>query len=115
MTVLVLTALWYAVQLTSAAVTLAVGVPALADRLAVRRTARRRRRFRIDPMMAAVSREHILDAIGRTAVDGRPLGRARFAAATGILDSDIERYWARWGDACREAGFEPNTLQGRYD
>jgi hypothetical protein len=25
------------------------------------------------------------------------------------------RYWARWGDAVREAGFEPNQLRGRYD
>jgi hypothetical protein len=25
------------------------------------------------------------------------------------------RYWPRWSEAVREAGFEPNQLQGRYD
>lgn len=65
-----------------------------------------------------VGRQHILAEIRRTAAanGGKPLGRQRFARETGIRDSDWEgRYWARWGDAVREAGFQPNKLQGRYD
>lgn len=68
--------------------------------------------------MRPVKREHILAEIRRTAEEngGKPLGRGRFAAATGIREGDWSgRYWARWGDAVREAGFEPNQLQGRYD
>jgi len=68
--------------------------------------------------MASVSRETILAAIGRTAIDngGKPLGRERFERETGIQPSDwLGRYWARWGDALVEAGFEPNELQDRYD
>lgn len=64
-----------------------------------------------------MNREHILSEIRRTAEEngGKPLGRARFAAATGIREADwAGRHWARWGDAIREAGFEPNQLQGRY-
>jgi hypothetical protein len=59
-----------------------------------------------------VSKEHILSEIQRTAADnaGKPLGENRFFSATGIKASDWRgRYWARWGDAIREAGLEPNT------
>jgi hypothetical protein len=65
-----------------------------------------------------VDREFILAEIRRTAADngGTPLGRARFAAETGIRESDWSgRYWARWNDALRDAGFRPNQLQARYD
>jgi len=64
-----------------------------------------------------VNREHILSEIRRTADEngGKPLGRERFAAETGIRKTDWSgRHWARWGDAVREAGFEANQLQGRY-
>jgi hypothetical protein len=66
---------------------------------------------------AAVLRDEILDAIRETAAnnDGKPLGRNRFEQLTGITEYDIGRYWARWGDAVREAGFEPNTLNLRLD
>jgi len=60
-----------------------------------------------------ITREHIIAEIARTAENGKPLGRARFAAATGIREADCERYWPRWSDATREAGFEPNTLNAR--
>lgn len=41
---------------------------------------------------------------------------ARFLEATGIRPEDwLGRYWARWGDAVREAGFEPNTLTAPLD
>jgi hypothetical protein len=64
-----------------------------------------------------VTKAHILAEIQRTAAanGGVPLGRRRFAAATGINEADwYAVYWARWGDAVREAGFEPNRLQGPY-
>ena len=65
-----------------------------------------------------VGKEHILSEILRTAEEngGKPLGRVRFATETGIRESDWSgRYWARWGDAVREAGLEPNRKQVRSD
>lgn len=64
------------------------------------------------------SKAHIISEIKRTAKDnnGSPLGKARFERETGIRTSDWEgKYWARWGDALRDAGFEPNVLQGPRD
>lgn len=61
-----------------------------------------------------MTREHIIAEIRRTAEanGGVPLGVSRFFQATGIKDGDwLGRYWSRWGDALREAGYEPNTLQ----
>lgn len=69
-------------------------------------------------MVTQVDREHILAEIHRTANEngGRPLGRARFATETGIMEKDWSgRYWARWGDALAEAGFEPNQLRAKFD
>lgn len=64
----------------------------------------------------SVEREHILSEIRRTAEEvGKPLGMQRFTAATGIPVQDWERYWARWSDAVREAGLEPNTRTVAYD
>lgn len=63
-------------------------------------------------------KEHILAEIRRMAEGngGRALGKDRFAAATGIRESDWSgRFWARWNDAVREAGVEPNRLQERTD
>jgi hypothetical protein len=65
-----------------------------------------------------VEKAQILAEIRRTAEEneGKPLGKSRFAAATGIREHDWRgRYWARWNDALDEAGFPPNVLQGRYD
>jgi hypothetical protein len=64
-----------------------------------------------------VERSDIIDAIRETtaANDGKPLGRNRFEQVTGITEYDIGRFWARWGDAVRDAGFEPNTLNQRFD
>lgn len=64
-----------------------------------------------------VTKSDILAEIKRTAAgnEGVPLGRARFQDATGIRPADWEgRYWARWGDAIREAGLEPNALQSAF-
>ena len=64
-----------------------------------------------------MNKQHILDEIKRTAAanGGMPLGISRFFQETGIKTSDwMGKIWARWGDALREAGFEPNQLQSAY-
>jgi hypothetical protein len=38
----------------------------------------------------------------------------KFSQVTGFQRSDWERYWPRWGDAVREAGLEPNSLNPGY-
>lgn len=43
------------------------------------------------------------------------MGWARFATETGIKPYDLERFWARFGDAVEEAGFTPNQLNPAYD
>lgn len=64
-----------------------------------------------------IAREQILSEIRRTAADngGRPPGRARFQQLTGISDYDLGCFWARYGDAVREAGLEPNVLNRPHD
>jgi hypothetical protein len=64
-----------------------------------------------------VERTEILGAIRETAAanGGKPLGRNRFEQVTGITEYEIGRYWPRWGDAVREAGLEPNTLNRPFD
>lgn len=65
-----------------------------------------------------MNKPHILAEIKRTAIQngGEPLGRGRFFEATGIKESDwFGKYWARWGDAVKEAGLVPNTLQAPYE
>lgn len=65
-----------------------------------------------------MTKSHILNEIRRTAREnsGVPLGRQRFYAETGIKEGDWSgRYWARWSDALKEAGFHPNRLQTRLD
>jgi hypothetical protein len=60
-----------------------------------------------------MTKDHILSEIRRTAAENRglPLGRERFLAETGIKEADWQgRFWVRWSDAVREAGFEPNRL-----
>jgi hypothetical protein len=61
-----------------------------------------------------LDRDYILSEIKRTAKGGRAVGRATFAAETGIRDTQWNRYWARWNDAVAEAGFGPNSMQGAY-
>jgi hypothetical protein len=65
-----------------------------------------------------VDKAFILAEIQRTAAEnqGRPLGFRRFSVETGIRDGDwLGKYWPRWGDALREAGFEANTLRGALE
>lgn len=64
-----------------------------------------------------MDRDTIVAEIKRTAAEngGKPLGRLRLEAETGIRPIDWMRYWARFGDAQREAGFEPNERTAAYD
>ena len=65
-----------------------------------------------------MKKEHILEEIRRTtaANGGVPFGSRRFFQETGIKVADWKgKLWARWGDALREAGLEPNQLQAAYD
>jgi hypothetical protein len=65
-----------------------------------------------------MDKQYILDEIRRTAKEngGAPLGKQRFQAETGIRESDWSgRYWVRWSDAVREAGYEPNTKQVAFE
>jgi hypothetical protein len=60
-----------------------------------------------------MTKTHILAEIRRTAVEngGKPVGRLRFTAETGIRESDWRGiHWVRWNQALEEAGFEPNQL-----
>jgi hypothetical protein len=60
-----------------------------------------------------MTKAEIIREIRRTAAEngGTPLGWRKFATVTGIRDRDwLGRYWARWSDALREAGYEPNEL-----
>ena len=62
------------------------------------------------------TKQDIIDAIRQAAKEnsGKPLGLARFQKETGINPYDWGKYWARFGDAQKEAGFTPNQLQGAH-
>jgi Meiotically up-regulated gene 113 len=65
-----------------------------------------------------MNKAHILREIKRTAEanGGEPLGQSRFEKETGVKKSDwYGKFWARWGDALREAGFIANQLRGAID
>ncbi len=65
-----------------------------------------------------MTKQHILDEIKRTtkANGGMALGKDRFFKETGIKFSDwYGKFWIRWGDAVKEAGFTPNKLVTAYD
>ena len=64
-----------------------------------------------------MTREEILNEIRRTAAEngGKPVGLERFVRVTGISEYELNKHWARYGDAQRDAGFEPNTLNAAHD
>ena len=65
-----------------------------------------------------MKKSQIIAEIQRTAAEngGVPLGQARFQDAIGIKYGDwFGVHWARWGDALKEAGFEPNQLNGAFE
>ena len=60
-----------------------------------------------------MNKQHILSEIKRTTQEngGVPLGVDRFSQETGIKYDDwFGKYWARWSDAVKEAGFAPNKF-----
>jgi hypothetical protein len=62
-------------------------------------------------------RDQILAEIRKLAEanGGQPLGWITFSKATGIRIHEWRgKYWSKWGDATREAGFEPNTPISAY-
>lgn len=65
-----------------------------------------------------MNKQHILEEIKRTAEanGGAPFGRQRFRTETGIRESDWRgRFWTKWSDAVREAGYEPNAKLIAFD
>ncbi|MSO70818.1 MAG: GIY-YIG nuclease family protein [Alphaproteobacteria bacterium] len=63
-------------------------------------------------------RQQILDAIRRLGAEnsGKTPSARLFERETGIREGAWRGvYWARWGDAVREAGLEPNAKQGKLD
>ena len=65
-----------------------------------------------------VERQYVLSKLRGLAEEngGKPPGRVRFTRATGIPEAAwLGRYWTRWSDALREAGFEPNQWQQAID
>lgn len=67
---------------------------------------------------AARLRADIISEIHRLAeaAGGLAPGRAAFERATGVREAQWRGVlWARWSDAVREAGLEPNVRQQRFD
>ena len=63
-----------------------------------------------------MNKQEIIEEIRKTAKEngGKPLGTARFEKETGINPYQWGKYWPRFGDAQKEAGFMPNQLQGAH-
>ena len=66
--------------------------------------------------MGAITKQDILEAIRQTAEanGGIPLGKGRFEQETGIKEYHCSKFWRSFGEAQREAGFAPNTLQAAH-
>ena len=63
-------------------------------------------------------KDYIVREIIRTTKENsnEPLGRDRFFSATGIKQTDwYGKYWTKWSDALREAGYEPNKFNEAYE
>jgi len=58
-----------------------------------------------------MERDFIVNEVKRTAAanGGAALGRLRLETETGIKEHHWRKFWARYSDVVKEAGFEPNT------
>jgi hypothetical protein len=62
-----------------------------------------------------LDKQHIIDEIKRTAINGVALGKDRFEAETGIKKSDWWGiHWRSWSDAAAEAGCESRQFNVAY-
>lgn len=63
-----------------------------------------------------MDRDYIISEIRRTAAQngGKPLGRLRLESEAGIKMHHWQRYWPRYNEALRAAGFEPNAITVAY-
>jgi hypothetical protein len=65
-----------------------------------------------------VTKQDVIESIKRTTAtnNGKPLGVRAFYRETGIKETDwLGKYWARWGDALQESGFNRNQLQEKLN
>ncbi|MBU1146876.1 MAG: GIY-YIG nuclease family protein [Candidatus Omnitrophica bacterium] len=64
-----------------------------------------------------VTKQDIVKAIQQTAKEngGIALGLGRFQKETGINEYKLQKFWRNFGEAQREAGFEPNILTPAHD
>ena len=64
-----------------------------------------------------MGRDEIVTEMRRTAAanGGKPLGAVRFQRETGIGVHSWIKYWPRFGDLQREAGFQPNGRPAPYE
>jgi hypothetical protein len=64
-----------------------------------------------------ITKQQILEEIKRTAKqnNGVPLGRGTFEQETGIKPYDWGKFWAKFSDAQREAGFAPNSFNAAFN
>lgn len=63
-------------------------------------------------------KDYIIKEIIRTAKENNkiPLGISGFEKETGIKRDDLlGKYWAKWSDALKEAGYEPNKFNQAFD
>jgi hypothetical protein len=57
-----------------------------------------------------MDKQHILNEIRRTAIDGRAIGQRQFFTETGIkVDVWRGKYWNNWSEALIEAGYPANN------
>jgi hypothetical protein len=64
-----------------------------------------------------ITKAKILEEIKRTAAanDGKALGIARFKRETGITSWDWLKFWPRFSEAIREAGYTPSVFSTGHD
>jgi hypothetical protein len=63
-----------------------------------------------------MDKQFIISEIQRTATNGKAIGQKRFTSETGIKAHEwLGKYWARWGDALKDAGFSQNEKTSAHE